>query len=61
MERLLLVWDEIDDLVGVGRCLVSRALMRVNPPTARVASVATVLLAGALLVTQKSLGLLQLR
>jgi hypothetical protein len=55
MERLLLVWDEIDDLVGVGRCLVSRALMRLSPPTTRVGSVATLLLAGALLVTQKSL------
>ena len=55
MERLLLVWDEIDDLVGVGRCVVSRALMRMSPPTTRVGSVATLLLAGALLVTQKSL------
>jgi hypothetical protein len=55
MERLLLVWDEIDDLVGVGRCLVSRAIMRMNPPTARVDSVATLLLAGALLATQKDL------
>jgi hypothetical protein len=55
MERLLLVWDEIDDLVGVGRCLVSRAMMRMNPPTARVDSVATLLLAGALLATQKDL------
>ena len=55
MERLLLVWDEIDDLVGVGRCLVSRAMMRMNPPTARADSVATLLLAGALLVTQRSL------
>ncbi len=52
MERLLLVWDEIDDLVGVGRCLVSRTMMRMNPPTARVA---TLLLAGALLATQKDL------
>jgi hypothetical protein len=55
MERLLLVWDEIDDLVGVGRCLVSRAMMRMSPPITRVGSVATLLLAGALLVTQKSL------
>jgi hypothetical protein len=55
MERLLLVWDEIDDLVGVGRCLVSRAMMRMNPPTTRVDSVATLLLAGALLATQKDL------
>jgi hypothetical protein len=55
MERLLLVWDEIDDLVGVGRCLVSRAMMRMNAPTSRLGSVATLLLAGALLVTQKSL------
>jgi hypothetical protein len=61
MERLLLVWDEIDDLVGVGRCLVSRAVMRMNPPATRVASAATLLLAGALLMTQKSLSLLQLR
>jgi hypothetical protein len=55
MERLLLVWDEIDDLVGVGRCLVSRAMMRMNPPTTRVGSVAMLLLAGALVVTQKGL------
>jgi hypothetical protein len=55
MERLLLVWDEIDDLVGVGRCLVSRAMMRMNPPTTHVASVATLLLAGALVVAQKGL------
>jgi len=31
MERLLLLWDEIDDLAGVGRCLVARALMRIHP------------------------------
>ena len=31
MERLLLLWDEIDDLVGASRCLVSRAVMRLNP------------------------------
>jgi hypothetical protein len=31
MERLLLLWDEIDDLLGVSRCLVSRAVMRLNP------------------------------
>ena len=55
MERLLLVWDEIDDLVGVGLCLASRALMRMNPPTRHLGSVAALLLAGALLVTQKSL------
>jgi hypothetical protein len=55
MERLLLVWDEIDDLVGVGRCVLSRALMRMNPPPTRAGSVATLLLAGALLLTQKSL------
>ncbi len=55
MERLLLLWDEIDDLVGVGRCLVSRALMRLNPPTAGVDAVATILLAGALLVTRTGL------
>ena len=55
MERLLLVWDEIDDLVGAGRCLVSRAMMRMNPPTARMDSVATLLLAGALLVAQRGL------
>ena len=54
MERLLLVWDEIDDLVGVGRCLVSRAMMRMSPPITRVGSVATLLLAGALLVTHGS-------
>ena len=55
MERLLLLWDEIDDLVGVSRCLVSRAMMRMNPPTTHADSVATLLLAGALLVAQKSL------
>jgi hypothetical protein len=55
MERLLLVWDEIDDLVGVARCLVSRAMMRMEPPTAQVDSVATILLAGALLLAQRSL------
>ena len=59
MERLLLVWDEIDDLVGVGRCVVSRAMMRMNSPTTRVGSVATLLLAGALVVTQKGLFALQ--
>ncbi len=31
MERLLLLWDEIDDLVGASRCLVSRVVMRLNP------------------------------
>ncbi len=35
MERLLLLWDELDDLVGVSRCLVSRALMRMGPPLAQ--------------------------
>jgi hypothetical protein len=55
MERLLLLWDEIDDLVGVGHCLVSRALMRLNPPAAGVDAVVTILLAGALLVTQAGL------
>ncbi len=55
MERLLLLWDELDDLVGVSRCLVSRAVMRLNPPTTHVDGVATILLAGALLVTQSSL------
>jgi hypothetical protein len=55
MERLLLLWDELDDLVGVSRCLVSRAVMRLNPPTPRVDSIATMLLAGALLVAQGSL------
>ena len=54
MERLLLVWDEIDDLVGVGRCVLSRAMMRMNVPTTRVGGVATLLLAGALLVTHGS-------
>jgi hypothetical protein len=52
MERLLLVWDEIDDLVGVGLCVVSRAIMRMNPSTTGVAGVATLLLAGMLLVRQ---------
>ena len=55
MERLLLLWDEIDDLVGVSRCLVSRAIMRMNPPTTQVDSVATLLLAGALLAAQRGL------
>jgi hypothetical protein len=55
MERLLLVWDEIDDLVGVGLCVASRAMMRMNTPMTRAGGVATLLLAGALLVTQKSL------
>jgi hypothetical protein len=55
MERLLLVWDEIDDLVGAGLCVVSRAIMRMSPPTTRAGGVAALLLAGALLVTQKSL------
>jgi len=31
MERLLLLLDEIDDLLGASRCLVSRAVMRINP------------------------------
>jgi hypothetical protein len=30
MERMLLWWDELDDLLGVGRCLVSRAVMRMS-------------------------------
>ena len=55
MERLLLVWDEIDDLVGVGLCVVSRAVMRMNPPVTRIGAVATLLLAGALVASQKSL------
>jgi hypothetical protein len=55
MERLLLLWDELDDLVGVSRCLVSRTLMRLNPPTNRVDGVVMVLLAGALLAKQGSL------
>jgi hypothetical protein len=55
MERLLLVWDEIDDLVGVGRCLVSRAMMRMQPLTPRVDSIATLLLAGTLLAGQSNL------
>ena len=25
---MLLLWDELDDLLGVGACLVSRAVMR---------------------------------
>ena len=55
MERLLLLWDEIDDLVGVGRCLVSRAVMRMHPVATRVDSVATLLLAGTLLAGHSSL------
>ncbi len=34
MERMLLWWDELDDLVGVGRCLVARAVMRMTLPAA---------------------------
>ena len=30
MERMLLWWDELDDLVGLGRCLVARAVMRMT-------------------------------
>ena len=52
MERLLLVWDEIDDLVGVSRCLVSRAMMRMSLPASRVDGVTTMLLAGTLLAAQ---------
>ena len=55
MERMLLLWDELDDLVGVSRCLVSRAVMRLNLPPARVDGIATMLLAGTLLATQGSL------
>jgi hypothetical protein len=55
MERLLLLWDEIDDLVGVGRCLVSRAVMRMPPFAARMDSVAMLVLAGTLLARQSSL------
>jgi hypothetical protein len=32
MERMLLLWDELDDLLGVGRCLVARAVMRMIVP-----------------------------
>jgi hypothetical protein len=42
MECLLLLWDELDDLLGVGRCLVARAVMRMNLP-------------GVLLVSPRSL------
>jgi hypothetical protein len=55
MERLLLVWDEIDDLVGVGLCVVSRAIMRMNPPTTGGGGMGALLLAGALLATPKGL------
>jgi hypothetical protein len=55
MERLLLLWDEIDDLVGVGRSLVSRAVMRMPPFATRVDSVAMLLAAGTLLAGQSSL------
>jgi hypothetical protein len=55
MERLLLVWDEIDDLVGVGLCLASRVIMRMNPPTTRGGGMTALALAGALLVTPKGL------
>ena len=27
---MLLLWDELDDLVGLGRCLVARAVMRMS-------------------------------
>jgi len=27
---MLLWWDELDDLVGLGRCLVARAVMRMR-------------------------------
>jgi hypothetical protein len=30
MEKMLLWWDELDDLLGVGRCLVARAVMRLR-------------------------------
>jgi hypothetical protein len=30
MERLLLLWDELDDLLGVSRCLLFRAVLRLN-------------------------------
>jgi hypothetical protein len=55
MERLLLLWDEIDDLVGTGRCLVSRAMMRLPQLATRVDSIATLLLAGTLLARQTTL------
>jgi hypothetical protein len=55
MERFLLLWDEIDDLVGVSRCLVARAVMRMSLPTTHVDSVATLLLTGALVVAQRGL------
>ncbi|MEJ0006548.1 MAG: hypothetical protein WDM77_09325 [Steroidobacteraceae bacterium] len=55
MERMLLLWDELDDLVGVSRCLLSRAVMRLNPPSHRVDGIATLLLAGALVAAQGSL------
>ena len=38
MECLLLLWDELDDLVGVGRCLVARAVMRLNLPSVLLAT-----------------------
>jgi hypothetical protein len=58
MERLLLVWDEIDDLVGVSRCLVSHTLMRFSPPISRVEGLAPILLTGTLLAVQSPLFLL---
>jgi hypothetical protein len=30
MERMLLWWDELDDLLGLGRCLVARVVMRMR-------------------------------
>jgi hypothetical protein len=32
MECMLLFWDELDDLLGICRCLVARAVMRLNLP-----------------------------
>jgi len=55
MERMLLLWDELDDLVGVSRCLLSRSMMRLSPPTTRVDAIAMLLLAGALVAAQGSL------
>jgi hypothetical protein len=30
---MLLLWDELDDLLGLGACLVTRAVMRLSLPS----------------------------
>ena len=55
MERLLLLWDEIDDLVGRQPLSGVPRPHAHQPAPVRMDSVATILLAGAVLATQKSL------